>query len=1460
MSTTFLSALDGLSQPASVLVDTNEVIYVLNQNGGVNGFISAYDNFGNSLGNVASGLTQPNAFLQDGYGNFFVAEQGGSIRMFGTGVSNTIITITNAGVSLQGIALFDDGSIAVSDAGNQVIWSINALTKTYTRLTGQLGIPGTTLGSSNFAKLNQPHQLSRIANNQILVADYGNNRLVTVTRSGSITNVLKSSNADIWFGLPGDPVLSTGPQFVPMVQPSGVAVGDGYVFASEVFYDDIRGVLGTGISAASFNPGVPLPVFAQPAGIALNTVGNQLFITDTTNSTVRVLNLVNNTTTTFLTASNGIYQPVDVAVDGSDNLYVLNQGTGGNGSIYKFDKYGNLLATNAANLPFPTAMKLKFNGDLYVAELGGAVQWFSGVTSNTLATINTNGSVQLEGITILDNGSVVVSDAGNHVIWKIAPGASNAVVFTGILGTPGTTLGAFGFARLNTPLRLATALNGQLAIVDSGNNRVVIANDLGTITSVLNSTNANLWFGQAIDPVQPGSPNFVAMVSPVGIALSQSGTVYVSETVYKDIRGILNSGIYPLPPPPDAPINLVAIPSYGQVSLTWSTSLGATNYYVKSSESSGGPYTTIGTTSTTSYNDTTVINGTTYYYVVSAVNAGGEGFNSAEVSATPPVPPVPNPQIGYVTYPPPAGTSVFHAGSQAGLTFNNDADMDIVIIGATGSETFYTYSNTPVATSLPDPTASDNPTQSGYTDNLDRSIVQTKYRINHILPDLSIKAIGLQTNHPNSAVVSALFQFKVLNPDIYGANAAQFAVSNGTAGAQMWYTTDGSDPTNGNPSIGPITAGTTLSLNFPYGSTNLLFKICAFKNNYHASAIVTNLFLLDNYVPNVINFGFAYGPGSCQYIASPGQYYVVPIGLHLLTSVPPIYGLQFNVTLTNLNTSIVDPDSIYFYSLLGMPDGLNDGYYAHIQPYVFIGKSQPSNDPNAVQLPDGNWYQGLEFINTNNMDLLGVGWLEVLGRTNLYNTLSQNLLTYPLVDGTDPSTTPTQFVIGEYHFGIPTNATVGDIYQIQIGRPSATTFPGLSVNPYGIPVSIEAPAKTNLLGAGSENALKNITIGQLKYLVGDVYPANWYNAGDFGSSNLVNVDVMRVFDFAAYPIATPPPQSDLFDALDSCGNPGFLSSAGYYTNAAIYPFVADFTNAVINYSFTYDTNGALLDASSYTNDYYSTIYQTTYYMAVPSYITNINLATPPAVSTTNVTLTNTFIAVTQPYNALFDGNVNQIAFGDGVLDVCDVYVTFRRSLYTNNLVWFQRFWTNGVRAAVAKPAPVIQFGAHVATKPATAGIVQPKIGNNATSSVPPEVVFTAGNLKTSPGQTVQVPISANVTGSYPLRLLMLNLSVVPLNGAPILTTPIQFNQTAGVLGAPYTTDSIGNGNYSAVWLNSGNAGLTDSNTLGTLTITLPANASTNSAYGVFFDHASASPNGLGSFPKQTVTGTIWLNK
>lgn len=129
--------------------------------------------------------------------------------------------------------------------------------------------------------------------------------------------------------------------------------------------------------------------------------------------------------------------------------------------------------------------------------------------------------------------------------------------------------------------------------------------------------------------------------------------------------------------------------------------------------------------------------------------------------------------------------------------------------------------------------------------------------------------------------------------------------------------------------------------------------------------------------------------------------------------------------------------------------------------------------------------------------------------------------------------------------------------------------------------------------------------------------------------------------------------------------------------------------------------------------------------------------------------------------------------------------------------------------------------------------------------------FSAGNIIGSAGQTVTIPINASIVGSYPLRVLMLNLSVVPLDGSPALTSPVSFSQTATALGTPYITDSDGNGNFSAVWLNSTNSGLTGAVTLGTLSVTIPATAGSTAAYDIHFDHASASPNGLAAFPNSS---------
>ena len=597
-----------------------------------------------------------------------------------------------------------------------------------------------------------------------------------------------------------------------------------------------------------------------------------------------------------------------------------------------------------------------------------------------------------------------------------------------------------------------------------------------------------------------------------------------------------------------------------------------------------------------------------------------------------------------------------------------------------------------------------------------------------------------------------------------------------TANAQMWYTVDGSDPTNASPSVGPIASGTALSLQFPPGASNLTFKVIAVRTNYQASAIVPAIFSATNFVPNSISLGFATGEASSDFIGSPGQIFYAPVTLSPLPDAK-IYSLQFNVTVTNAGGNpgpTVIPGAHLFQSMLKKPDLKNPGYFLTIPPAMFLTSAtnpQPVVPPtNQVIQYNNGWFEPLTFSD-NSLNLLGVGWLERYNKTNLYDTTAQTLIDYS--EAHDTLFTPAlgKVVLGGYAFLIPTTATAGQTYRIQIARPSATSD---GIGSPGSDVYIAAPTNGSLT-VGAMNSIKVVTVGQRKYIAGDCAPFRWFNAGDYGNTNLDNSDVEQVFQSAIYGLNYPPLGSDFLDSMDSCGRLGVITPNGYYIGG-------------------------------------STI-------------------TDPAT-----------------LNLLFDGNdttINQIPFGDGFLDVCDVYVTFRRSL-DPSLTWWQRYWTNGVLAAVPMAQPK-DAGATPKLKVSTAFLTNP-----------PSINFAAGDALTSAGTAVSIPITARIFGDYPLRLLMLSLSVEPLDGSPPLASSIQFNPNPA-LGSPSLTASKGNGNYSATWLNNAIGGLTGDATLGTLTVAVPANAPSSAAYAVHFDHASASPNGLAPFPKQTLTGLILLS-
>ncbi|MGB7746448.1 MAG: FN3 associated domain-containing protein [Verrucomicrobiia bacterium] len=1255
--------------------------------------------------------------------------------------------------------------------------------------------------------------------------------------------------------------------------------------------------------------------YNTPCGIAADLSGNYLFVADRSNNVIRVLEFDLNWTSTLLTLStNGLNlvtnffrNPIGVAIDSSYNLFVLNRGNGSNGNVLEFaideDLFATLVATNAANLTNAVGLALDFNDNIYVTlQSNKVLKITSPGVSSVVATVP-NAGASLQGLVVKYNGMLAVCDAGRNGIYLINP--TNGLVTTNAgfngVGDFYSTLNRdpIAIARFSQPAGVSETGDGSLIVADFGNHRVKVV----TSTSVTNlyGIRSNFWFnpypgltigaGTVVVPDRP--TNDVQSRLPYGVTIAPDGSVYVTENYWSVIRKVTGSSIKPPLYPPLAPENLVATPGYGQVILTWtaSASPGVTNYNIKRatiSGGSGGAYTNniIGSTSGTSYTDTGVDDGTTYYYVVSAVsstvgegpnsseasatplfspipvnltvtnynfgpvlltwstsagatsynvkrststgtettianttsanysdsgalegttyfyvisalNSGGESSNSVEVSYTPPIPPPPAPRIGWFDY---EGNyqigffTVLHVVS-GGNYYTANNDLLIAIDPNTngvshGVSTYYITTNGPQPV-LTNPTNGFNPPfyQDGLPPyvtplfNLPLSPTTMSY-----MPDVVIQAVNIG---PGGAgpVSTAEFRFLVGNPTIAGNNAAQFTISDITTNVTIWYTIDGSIPTNAPPSIGPITLtngnSATLSLNLV---SNLLFQARAFRPGFQPSGVSVQSFTAANFLPNTISFGFAFGEASSDFVASPGQTFYAPVTLAPLPATE-IYSLQFNLTVTNAGPNpgpAITPGAFDFESMLVKPD-TNTGYYLTIPTYMFIGDE-------TGPIPAGQiiTYEGTNFVNlvtTNlSLNLLGVGWLERYTKTNLYNTLSQDLIQYSMAHDDLFIQGNGQVILGGFNFQVPVTAGPGQTYQIQIGRPSATSD---GIGAPGSSVFILAPTNGSL-GGGAINSIKNVTMGQRKYIVGDAYPFRWFNAGDFGDTNLDNADVEQVFEAAIYELNSPAaqaPGSDFFDSMDSCCDVGILNpTTGYYEN--------------------------------------------------------------------------TYIGALEP--VLFDGNdttINEIAFGDGVLDVCDVFVTYRRSL-DPSLTWYRRFWTNGVRVAETTPN-LFTSGVAMASKSKSSPVVS-KMVQSASSSQQtgntsitnqPKVIFTAGDCQTNAGSTIQIPITATIFGSYPLRVLMLNLSVVPIDGSPGLTTPVTFSYNSA-LGSPWTTDQRGNGNYSAVWLDNTITGLAGNVSIGTLTVTIPTNATSLSAYAVHFDHASASPNGLAAFPKQAMTGLI----
>jgi hypothetical protein len=1027
------------------------------------------------------------------------------------------------------------------------------------------------------------------------------------------------------------------------------------------------------------------------------------------------------------TAASAMFNtPAGLALDKTSSLlYVADRG---NNAIRQLDLAGNQTITFATyGINVPVGVVVDDAGDVFVLNRGngsnGTVVEYD-VFGNYHGII-ASGLINAQGIALDKVGDLYVTVQGNTVL-QIAPDGSQNVI---------------------TVVPVANTLLRGIAVMDSGFLAVADFNNNGIYSIDPNSGNYAVLTGFNGAGDHFGTKPFVKFNQPYGLSAAGNGFLVVADYSNNRVKVVDPAGTV---------TNL-----YGVNSGYWLTGSGTYPGWADGMVCRGDvSYNVAGCVEArlpvgvVFANDSTVYTTEDFYHLIRKVTGTGLPPHPA------PLPPVPTPSIGWVDFTLPPNVIVSILRTAQPFVFNNDVKIEIQ--GTQGTETHFTEGTTPVGIdTIPDPSGTVGSTPPTYFDGMLPTQVPDSI-ISQIEPDITIKAIGVQSGRPSSLVVSARFQFKAANPTIDGNNAALFTVSDQTTNSEMWYTTDGSDPVRGGANSTKALSGATLSLN---AASDVLFKIQAYRDHYQDSDIVSKTFSADSFVPNSISFGFGSGEASSDFVGAPGQFFYAPVTLNIVPGTK-MYSLQFNLVVTNAGANPgppISPGAYNFVSTLEKPiPGSDPVIYETIPPAMFSAYAQNPPPLNQLIMLDTKPFVNLMFVNEAN-NLLGVGWLERLTQTNLYDTTKQDLIKYSQPHDTQFLEENGKVVLGGYGFQIPANALPGQTYQIQIGRPSATSD---GIGAPGSDVFV-AVITNGSLTAGSENSLKLVTAGQRKYVAGDSAPFRWYNAGDFGDTNLDNSDVMQVFQSAIYGFNSPPAGSDFYDSMDSCGYTYSVSPGGYLVPAAV--------------------------------------------------VANVN--------------------------TLFDGNdtsINQIAFGDGFLDVCDVYVTFRRSL-DPSLVWFQRFWTNGVR------------GAEIVGNPPAPQNTQPK--PLALGGAAPSVKFAAADFRATAGQTLQIPITAQITGNYPLRVLMLNLSVNPLDGSPALTASVQFTPNPA-LGQPTLTLSKTQNNYGASWLNSGISGLTSNAVLGTLTVTVPATAGANSAYAIHFDHASASPNGLAAFAATTATGLI----
>jgi len=232
----------------------------------------------------------------------------------------------------------------------------------------------------------------------------------------------------------------------------------------------------------SFTPGYvdgdnTVSLFNQPNGLALDASG-RVFVADFGNNAIRVITPDEVASTFVKTGASG---PIAVAVDSNNRVLVLNATSG---SLVRYESSGLASATLVTGLPSPTAMALDGSGNIYISLLAGSIRRYTTAGVSNQTYVVTTGTPQLRGLAVSGDGTLVVSDAGNNVLWKFPISGGTAFLMAGTFRTAGFADGAVGTAKFNSPQQLSVSTNGIFVVADRLNHRIRAVNGDGVVSTL----------------------------------------------------------------------------------------------------------------------------------------------------------------------------------------------------------------------------------------------------------------------------------------------------------------------------------------------------------------------------------------------------------------------------------------------------------------------------------------------------------------------------------------------------------------------------------------------------------------------------------------------------------------------------------------------------------------------------------------------------------------------------------------------------------------------------------------------------------------------------------------------------------------------------------------------------------------------------------------------------------------